>query len=81
MQLDKARQFSGCLAQSHLQLDTLNFDLYNFQAMIAASDLSFLGAHTVLYFTFECFTLFALCFECAISKEPLDGDGTGERSC
>ena len=45
--LDNIRQYKGCLTQSHLLLDSLNFDLHNLQALMFASDLSFLGVHTV----------------------------------
>ena len=71
VQLDKARPFNGCLAQNHLQLDTLNFDLHNLMVMMFVSDLSCTDVHMVCLFLFLVCSLiyeFYVISQCAIGK-------------
>ena len=52
VQLDNTRPLYGCLAQNHLQLDILNFDLHNLMVLMFVSDLSCMAVYMVCLFMF-----------------------------
>ena len=52
VQMEQTRPFYGCLTQNHLQLDTLNFDLWNLMVMMFVSDLSCMAVYMVCLFMF-----------------------------